>query len=50
MSEADDLFGEEHIRRYRETDGEVGYLWRGGPKTSCSRPRAGTVASPAPPP
>ena len=21
------LLGEEHIRRYRETDGEVGYLW-----------------------
>jgi deazaflavin-dependent oxidoreductase (nitroreductase family) len=23
------LLGEEHIRRYRETDGEVGYLWNG---------------------
>ena len=23
--------GEEHIRRYRETDGEVGYLWNGVP-------------------
>ena len=23
------LFGEEHVRRYRETDGEVGYLWNG---------------------
>jgi deazaflavin-dependent oxidoreductase (nitroreductase family) len=25
------LFGEEHVRRYRETDGEVGYLWSGVP-------------------
>jgi deazaflavin-dependent oxidoreductase (nitroreductase family) len=25
-----DLFGDEHVRRYRETDGEVGYLWREG--------------------
>ena len=32
MSEADNLFGEEHIRRYRETDGEVGHIWRRGSK------------------
>jgi deazaflavin-dependent oxidoreductase (nitroreductase family) len=32
MSEADDLFGEEHIRRYRETKGEVGHIWRRGSK------------------
>src|SRR5579884_714303 len=25
----DDLFGQEHVRRYRETDGERGYNWRG---------------------
>jgi deazaflavin-dependent oxidoreductase (nitroreductase family) len=25
----DDLFGAEHIRVYRETDGERGYHWRG---------------------
>ena len=25
-----DLFGEEHVRRYRETDGEEGYVWREG--------------------
>jgi deazaflavin-dependent oxidoreductase (nitroreductase family) len=25
------LVGEEHIKRYRETDGEVGYLWNGAP-------------------
>ena len=32
MSEAENLFGEEHVRRYRETDGEVGYIWRRGSK------------------
>jgi len=26
----DDLFGEEHVRAYRETDGERGYHWRRG--------------------
>jgi deazaflavin-dependent oxidoreductase (nitroreductase family) len=25
------LFGDEHVRRYEETDGEVGYLWNGAP-------------------
>jgi deazaflavin-dependent oxidoreductase (nitroreductase family) len=25
-----DLFGEEHVRRYIETDGEEGYVWREG--------------------
>jgi deazaflavin-dependent oxidoreductase (nitroreductase family) len=25
----DELFGEEHVRVYRETDGEHGYQWRG---------------------
>ena len=25
------LVGAEHIRRYRETDGEVGYIWNGVP-------------------
>ncbi len=30
MSEkADDLFGQEHVERYRETGGEVGHDWRG---------------------
>jgi deazaflavin-dependent oxidoreductase (nitroreductase family) len=27
------LYGEEHIRRYRETGGEVGHIWRRGSKT-----------------
>jgi hypothetical protein len=25
------LLGAEHVRRYQETDGEVGYLWNGVP-------------------
>ena len=25
------LFGEEHVRRYRETGGEVGHIWEGVP-------------------
>ena len=30
-SEADEqLFGDEHVRVYRETDGERGYIWRNG--------------------
>jgi deazaflavin-dependent oxidoreductase (nitroreductase family) len=32
MSEAENLFGEEHVRRYRETGGEVGHIWRRGSK------------------
>jgi len=28
-----ELFGEEHVRRYIETDGEVGYIWREGSPT-----------------
>ncbi|HEX4216550.1 MAG TPA: nitroreductase family deazaflavin-dependent oxidoreductase [Candidatus Dormibacteraeota bacterium] len=32
MSDADNLFGDEHIRQYRETGGEVGHLWRRGSK------------------
>jgi proline iminopeptidase len=30
MSEADNLFGDEHVRRYRETEGKVGHVWREG--------------------
>lgn len=30
MSEAENLFGDEHVRRYRETGGEVGHEWREG--------------------
>ena len=30
MSEAENLFGDEHVRKYRETGGEVGHIWREG--------------------
>jgi deazaflavin-dependent oxidoreductase (nitroreductase family) len=29
VADDDDLFGQEHVRAYRETDGERGYNWRG---------------------
>ena len=29
MADASHLFGEEHVRRYRETGGEVGHDWKG---------------------
>ena len=32
MSEAESLSGAAHVRRYRETDGEVGHIWRRGSK------------------
>jgi proline iminopeptidase len=28
---ADELFGPAHVAKYVETDGEIGYLWRGVP-------------------
>ncbi len=30
MSEAETLFGDAHVRRYQETGGEVGHIWREG--------------------
>ena len=30
VREADKLFGDEHVRRYQETGGEVGHIWREG--------------------
>jgi len=35
MSQDDEkiLFGQEHVDRYRETDGEVGHVWRNGTTT-----------------
>ena len=32
MSESESLFGAEHVRRYRETGGEVGHVWKRGAK------------------
>lgn len=33
LSEAETLFGKKHVRRYRETDGAVGHIWKRGSKT-----------------
>ncbi len=33
MSEGETLFGDAHTRRYQETGGEVGHIWRRGAKT-----------------
>jgi proline iminopeptidase len=33
MSEAENLYGDEHVKRYRETGGEVGHIWKKGSKT-----------------
>jgi deazaflavin-dependent oxidoreductase (nitroreductase family) len=33
VSEGANLFGEEHVRRYRETGGDVGHIWRRGATT-----------------
>jgi deazaflavin-dependent oxidoreductase (nitroreductase family) len=30
MNEAEQLFGEAHVQRYRETGGKVGHIWREG--------------------
>jgi proline iminopeptidase len=30
MGEADNLFGDAHVRRYQETNGDVGHIWREG--------------------
>jgi proline iminopeptidase len=32
MSDPENLFGDEHVRRYRETGGEVGHKWKKGSK------------------
>ncbi|HWI22503.1 MAG TPA: nitroreductase family deazaflavin-dependent oxidoreductase [Baekduia sp.] len=30
QTESQDLFGDAHVRRYRETGGEVGHIWKNG--------------------
>src|SRR5262249_51595536 len=32
MTEADTLFGQKHVQRYQETEGEVGHIWKRGSK------------------
>ena len=46
MSEAEHLFGDEHVRRYRETDGEVGHIWRRGSKILLLTTKGRTTGEP----
>jgi deazaflavin-dependent oxidoreductase (nitroreductase family) len=32
VTSAESLYGQEHVRRYRETEGAVGHIWRRGAK------------------
>jgi deazaflavin-dependent oxidoreductase (nitroreductase family) len=32
MTDASNLFGDEHVKRYRETGGEEGHIWKRGSK------------------
>jgi proline iminopeptidase len=32
MSEAENLYGDAHVKRYRETGGDVGHIWKRGSK------------------
>ena len=47
MSEAEKLFGAEHVQRYRETGGEVGHIWKEGSTvlllTTTGRKRASSA-------
>ena len=46
MSEAENLYGEEHVRRYRETGGEVGHKWREGSTTLLLTTKGRTSGEP----
>jgi hypothetical protein len=45
MGNPDMLYGDEYVRRYRETDGTVGHIWRRGSKILLLTTRAGRPAS-----
>jgi deazaflavin-dependent oxidoreductase (nitroreductase family) len=46
MSETENLFGDAHVRRYRETGGEVGHIWRRGAKTLLLTTRGRKTGNP----
>jgi len=46
VSEAESIFGDEHVRRYRETGGEVGHIWRNGSKILLLTTRGRTTGEP----
>ena len=46
MTDPERLFGDEHVRVYRETDGEVGHIWRRGSKILLLTTRGRTTGEP----
>jgi deazaflavin-dependent oxidoreductase (nitroreductase family) len=46
VTDAESLFGDEHVRRYRETDGEVGHIWRLGSKILLLTTRGRSTGEP----
>jgi deazaflavin-dependent oxidoreductase (nitroreductase family) len=46
MSEAETLFGDEHVRRYRETNGAVGHIWKRGAKVLLLTTTGRTTGAP----
>jgi deazaflavin-dependent oxidoreductase (nitroreductase family) len=46
MEEAAQLHGQEHVRRYRETNGAVGHIWRRGAKVLLLTTRGRTSGKP----
>jgi len=46
VSEAESIFGDEHVRRYRETGGEVGHIWRNGSKILLLTTKGRTTGEP----
>ena len=43
MSEPKTLYGAEHVRRYRETGGEVGHIWKEGSTSGASSAHTDSV-------
>jgi proline iminopeptidase len=46
MSEAERLFGERHVQRYRESGGEVGHRWKRGSKILLLTTKGRTTGEP----
>lgn len=46
MGETHQLFGDAHVRRYRETGGDVGHIWRRGAKTLLLTTRGRKTGNP----
>jgi deazaflavin-dependent oxidoreductase (nitroreductase family) len=46
VSEAETLFGEDHVQRYRETGGEVGHQWKRGSRVLLLTTKGRTSGKP----